>query len=422
MSNRSISAINKVQAAIIVVVLAAAVVGGAYYTLVAQPGAEPVRIGIAGPLGFIQGKSIREGAIMAVEEINAKGGLLGRPLQLFEGDTEEANPAIPVERGIAAMEKLINVDKVHVIIGGFRSDVVIAMEDVAARNKVVFIGVGSASPTMTQRVLDEYDKYKYFFRINPVNSTALALTLIEVYKGLKPKTGLENVYIIAEDIAAWKALVPIIQATFPRLGYKVVGTAYFPLGTSDFSAELAKIRDSGAQLVTQLLSGGDSIAFVKQYRDQKIPALMVGIDVLAQEQEFWDRTEGKAIYETLLISFARAPVTDKTIDWYDTYSKRWGRAPIYLAPGAYHAVLVFAQAVEKAKSLESDALVKALEQTDFRGITGRIKFTRSHDITWGYDFAMPNAVQWQGKEKQITLFPDAVKVGELIVPPEVKRS
>jgi len=117
--------------------------------------AEPVRIGILGPLTDFTGRDIQRAAQIAADEINAVGGILGRPIQLFSGDSE----GVP-EKAIQAFQQLAVRDKVDVVIGGFRSGAVLALVPYVGRLKMPFIITGAASPDIMKPVGENYATYK----------------------------------------------------------------------------------------------------------------------------------------------------------------------------------------------------------------------------------------------------------------------
>ncbi|MFQ5999695.1 MAG: ABC transporter substrate-binding protein, partial [Candidatus Bathyarchaeia archaeon] len=100
---------------------------------------DPIKIGLIGPMGYIQGQGIEEGATLAVEEINDAGGVLGRNLTIYSRDDGLEDPTI----GRLAMEKLITVDEVDFVVGGFRTEVVLPMKEVAMDYQKIFIITGS---------------------------------------------------------------------------------------------------------------------------------------------------------------------------------------------------------------------------------------------------------------------------------------
>src|SRR5574341_523509 len=117
----------------------------------------PIKIGVLGPFKLTPGRDIQEAATLAVEEINAAGGPLGRKLQLIFAETEQ-NP----EKGKTAAERLLFVDKVDAIIGEHRSEGSLAVQPIIVENRKIFLSTGTGSPLLSDRVLQDYGKYKYW--------------------------------------------------------------------------------------------------------------------------------------------------------------------------------------------------------------------------------------------------------------------
>src|SRR5688500_4729275 len=140
----------------------------------AAHGQNAVRIAILGPMAFVQGEHHWAGAQMARDDINKAGGINvgGKRMQieLVRGDTNEIQ-SIPDATN--AIERVITRDKADFLIGGFRSEAVLAMQEVAADYKKIFLGAGSAHPQLGMRVEQSYERYKYWFRVTPLNSNDL---------------------------------------------------------------------------------------------------------------------------------------------------------------------------------------------------------------------------------------------------------
>ena len=115
--------------------------------------ADKVKIGIIGPLQMRPGKAMKQGAMIAAEEINAKGGSLGRQVELFYAD-EEFTP----EKGITALKKLAIQNKVNVVVGGLTSGITLAQMPFLSRYKLIYLGAGSASSSITELVKKDYEK------------------------------------------------------------------------------------------------------------------------------------------------------------------------------------------------------------------------------------------------------------------------
>ncbi|MDC6711353.1 ABC transporter substrate-binding protein, partial [Leclercia adecarboxylata] len=124
------------------------------------------------------GRDIRDGAQLAVDEINAKGGVLGRQLSMVVADETE-DP----EKGISAIKKLTADEKVDVLIGGYTSGVTLAQLPHITRAKTIALTGGAASPAITAKVKQNYDTNKYIFRTGVLNSLHLANGLLGYMTG-----------------------------------------------------------------------------------------------------------------------------------------------------------------------------------------------------------------------------------------------
>ena len=153
---------------------------------------KPIRIGVNTAIQPQVGRDAIDSVKMAIDEINAQGGVLGRKLEMVVADEGEAATDGP-KVGIAAVNKLTSEDHVDVLIGGYDSGVTLGELPHIARAKTIFLGIGSASPAIQQKVKDDYDHYKYIFRVNPINSARQSQALLDFITGkLKGELGLQE--------------------------------------------------------------------------------------------------------------------------------------------------------------------------------------------------------------------------------------
>src|SRR4030065_255775 len=146
---------------------------------------------------FIQGEHHWAGAVMAAEGINNAGGAdIGATtykIQLVKVDSDDRRD---IAGAASAVERAITVDKVDFLIGGFRTEAVYPMSDVAMDYKKIFLNCGAATAALQKRVVDDYDTYKYFFKITPYNEYFLIATdfkmLAMVAEILKQDFGITN--------------------------------------------------------------------------------------------------------------------------------------------------------------------------------------------------------------------------------------
>jgi len=365
---------------------------------------QEIKIGVAGPMAFVQGQHHWYGAEFATEEINAKGGvLIGNkrlPIKLIKIDTNEI---LNVPDAASAIERAITRDKVDFLMGGFRTEAVFAMQDVAMDYKKIFIGCGAAHPELCGRVAKDYNKYKYWFRLTPINSLFLLkvdLLLVEtVANAIRKELGIATpkVAIVAEKAVWADPIVGLGKTNLPKMGMEVVGEWRPSSTATDITAELSAINASGAQIIFTTFSGPVGIPYAKQWGELKIPAASVGINVEAQKKGFWEATGGKGNYEMTQNTLARIEITPATIPFYDKFTARVGEFPTYNA-GTYDAILILAAAIERAKTLDSDKVVTELEKNDTLGAPGRQVFTKEHDITWGPGYVTATGTQWQDQK------------------------
>jgi len=395
-----------VVALLIVCLVAVALVPGC------QPGPEgTIKIGVIGPMTFVQGEHHWYGATMAADEINEAGGIVvgnvTMPIELVKVDSNEM---LSVPDAATAMEKAVTVDKVDFLVGGFRTEAVLPMQDIAMDNHKIFLCCGSASKEECVRVAEDYDRYKYWFRVTPLNDELLVmdifLMLDNVMSVVREELGIENVKIalLIEKAEVGDLIAAAFEHLIPAMGegIELVGEWRPSPTATDVTAELSAIKDSGAHIILTFLTGPAGVVYAKQWGEFEIPAASVGANVEAQKMGFWDATEGKGNYETTLNAYARAALTEKTIPFYDKFTEKMGEFPTYNA-GTYDALYILKDAIERAGTLDPDAVVIELEKTDYIGTAGRIVFTSTevgnpHDLMWGPEYATGIGTQWQDGE------------------------
>lgn len=377
----------------------------------------PIKIGITTAVQLQVGRDTQNAAKLAAEEINAKGGLLGRKIELVVADETE-NP----EQGIAAIKKLTADEKVNVIIGGYTSGVTLAQLPHIANAKTIYLGVGAASPAITAKVKGDYNNYKYIFRVSPINAAHQARALVNFITGkLKGELNYTKIAIVGENAKWVQDLVPILKKGAIEGGTDVRMAEFFDTSTSDFSPLFAKVKESGAQYLIVILSHASSDIFVKQWHDAQVPVPIGGIDVKSQDADFFARVDGKANAETVGLFATRAALTPKTIPFWDEFVKRYGTAPVYTGVGTYDAMYVYAEAVKRANSVETDAVIKELEKTDMVGIAGKIVFDELHDVKTGPGLQNLLFAQWQKGGARIVVWPKDAETGKMILPPWMSK-
>lgn len=388
---------------------------------------QTLRIGVVGPMAFVQGEHTWYGATLASEELNQAGGIqVGDRRYRVELVRVDTNEITSVTDATTAVERAITAQRVDFLIGGFRSEAVLAMSEVAADYKKVFIIAGAAlDGILAGRVDRNYERFKYLFRVSPNKSSDLARTSLlllgEVVQAVR-QLGVQRprVAILAER-AAWAD--PLVETasrlitTPPPQGYGAeVAGVWRPSATAtDVTPELNAIRQAQAQVIYTVLSGPVGVPFGRDWGRLKIPAAPVGINVEAQQETWLQATDGLGAYVATLNTLAPGvAITPKTIPFISKFQARFKRFPTYTASGAYAALHILAEALNRAGTLEADAVVKALEATNYVGPSGRIVFDKVHDVTWGPGYTTGLGVQWVGGRMQ-AFWPRDWRVGNQVV-------
>ncbi len=370
---------------------------------------QEIRIGVIGPMKFVQGKGHWNGAVMAAEEINAKGGVqVGDKKMKITLIQADSNEFLSITDATNAMERLITKDKVNFVVGGFRTEAVMAMQDIAMEHRKIFFGCGAAHNELCERVAKNYNTYKYWFRMTPYNSTYLAraafIHLGTVAAVMKQSLNIPQIKVaVAVEKAMWAdPMVPAAEGAIPKMNAEVAGVWRPSPVATDVTAELSAIQRSGAHIIFAIFSSSVGIPFARQAGELKIPAIQVGINVEAQKDAFWQATQGMGNYLITSNTYARGlEVNELTKPFVEGYVKRFGETPTYNA-GTYDAIVfALAQTIEQAGTLDPDKLVSVLEERVYKVSTGIVKYMKDaegrplHDVTFGPGFLTGIATQWQ---------------------------
>lgn len=411
------------------VVLVALVITIGFFSARAQKVAKPIILGSPQALGFEAGRATTRGLELAIDEINAAGGVNvageRRPFKLITMDARDTEPGVSVSEVLLLIEKLITESGVNFIVSGpARSEGTLAMMDLLYKYKVINVNCLSMSPALGAKVAKDYEKYKYFFSITSWADWLVADELGPCIRDIGKKFGINKVFIIVQDVAHARAGGEGMEKLLKAQGWEVVGRETYPTGSPDFSSGLLKARAAGRSI---LFLWGDMAEFnilVRQWHDMKVPALPIGMVVFFGDPDLWKATGGKCEYtmsETAVAGNVASNATPWTMKYHEAYKKRWGREPEYHGPTeSYMAAYVLKDAIERARTLDADSVVKALEQTDMVGVYGRMRFDpKSHRLIFSLDpkeGAVGTIFQWQDG-KRVAIFPPAIATGEVKLPP-----
>jgi branched-chain amino acid transport system substrate-binding protein len=333
---------------------------------------EPVPIGYVGPLTgsvALLGNESLKGATLAVEQINAAGGVLGRPLKIFAAD----NRCTPAE-AVSATRKVITRDRVVATIGQVCSSATLAAMPVVEQEKIPLVVDTSTNPMITVRA--GVGGNKWVFRPNlpdDINATIFAKMIVEL--------GGKNVsFLLAND--DWgRGVGTSFKEVVEKQGGKAVNMDYYDEGETNFMSVLTKIRGSNpdALMIAARTAGGAVI--MKQYTElgMKVPVFNQGDMV----NEQFVKLIGKDVAKGIMGSESWYPGVDDPLNkkFEADYAARWGYEPIEPSAYGYVGVQLIAEAIRIAKSATPDAIREGLTKVNMKTIAGQVKFDE-HNQAW----------------------------------------
>ena len=394
---------------------------GSTFVSTSARAADPIRIGVIAEAQAIAGASIPQAAQLAADEINAKGGVDGRKIELVTYDNKASSAD-----SVRAFQRAVSEDKVHAVIASYISEVVLALAPWAARLKTPMITPGAASNEIPLAVNRDYERNKYTFH-GYLTSAAQSLAVCDAAKeilvdGMKMKSAV----IMSEDAAWTKPLDAGYQECLPKIGLKVLDHIRFSPGTTDFTPIFNKIEGSKPDVIITGISHV-GVQPTVQWKSQQVPIPMFGIAAQATNSSFWKETNGAAegvMY--LVFAGPGAAVTSKTLPFIDAFQKKFGNFPAYSGYTAYDDVYMIADAVRRAGSTDPDKLVEALEKTDWEGALGRIQFYGkedqfTHSMKYGPGLISGVVFQWQDG-KQNVVWPSKLSNSKVGFPSFIKTA
>jgi branched-chain amino acid transport system substrate-binding protein len=387
-----------------------------------------VVLGVATGLTSLEGRESLRAADLAVEELNARGGIRigGRALEvkLVSIDLQDDRDPLNVADVLARLERFIQSQQIHaLVVGPFRSEVLLPAMDIIAKHKVPLLETIAMTSAMEAKVLAD-PRYRFVFRTG-LNTKYLVDVLINTMTFLNRRLGYTRVYIMNQDVAWARSTASLmIKLYFKRKGWQIVGFEHFAYGTTDFSAALERAASRGAQVIVPIFDMPHSGELAKQWKQMQSPAMLCGFISPMMGPGAWKTFDGQiagalnVIFELGNVPSRRYP---QAAQFYQSYAARYG-SPIESGHGpapAYDSVHVLAAAIEAAQSLDPEKIVTALKSTDRVGVMGRLRFHPSQQALFGNDpskAAVACLIQWTRDGRRRIVYPPAVAEGKIEPP------
>lgn len=328
---------------------------------------DTLKIGILAPMSGpapTYGTSHRNAAQIAIDEWNAKGGVLGKKIEAVVEDSQcAADPAVN------AANKVIEQDKVHYIIGEVCSKASIPISEVAQSKGVVMITPSSTAESVTVGVDGKVKSYVY--RACFINSfQGKVMSKFALDKGFKKAFIMVD---IGNDYV--RSLADAFEKAFTSNGGQVVGKESYSSSDTDFSSILSKVATSGAE-VLYLPDYYNVVSLVAaQAKEKGVSAVMMGGDA-------WDSADLnlKAADGSFFSNFYSAEDPRPAVgNWVKKYTDKYGAAPDSIATMAYDATNMLLDAIQKTGADDPAKVKDTLSGIQFEGVTGLIKFDEFHN-------------------------------------------
>jgi branched-chain amino acid transport system substrate-binding protein len=319
--------------------------------------AEPIKIGVSGPFtggSAPMGVSMRDGVRLAVNEINAKGGVLGRKIELVERDDEAKN-----ERGVQVAQELINKEHVVATVGYINTGVALASQRFYQQAKIPVMNNVATGSIVTKQFASQPENY--IFR-NSANDTIQSAMIVEEAIA---RRGFKKPAILADSTNYGQLGREDLEKTLEKKGVKPVAVEKYNIGDVDMTAQLLRAKQAGADVVLTYGIGPElaQIANGMQKLGWKVP--IVGSWTLAMAN-FIDNAGKNGDGTRMPQTFIQNPDTPKRKAFIDAYVKAYnppgGRMPSAVsAAQGYDSVYLLAAAIQQAGSTEGPKIAAALE-------------------------------------------------------------
>ena len=386
--------------------------------------ADPIKIGFG--MALTGGLSANgKPALLAVQiwkdDVNKKGGLLGRPVEIVVYD-DQTNPAtVP---GIYT--KLLEVDKVDLIISGYGTNLIAPLMPIAMERKLVLMGMFG---------LANNEKYQYpnYFQIQPAGpepQTSMPIGFFELAAKQNPRP--QTVALVGADAEYPQNAMVGARELVKKFGFKTVYDKNYPPSTADYTPIVRAIKATNPDVVFVASYPPDSVGMLRAAHEVGLQPKIFGGGMVGLQFTSIMASMGPLLNGVVNYDFWAPEPTFLAIpgikEFFKEYQARAEKAGVdtlgyYLPPYSYTMVQILGQAVEATKGLDQQKIADYIRATEFNTIVGKVKFGKNGEWAKGrtlmvqYQKVQGNGIeQFRGPGKKVVLYPDEFKSGAMIYP------
>jgi urea transport system substrate-binding protein len=321
----------------------------------AEESTEPIKIGAPVDLSgvfAVYGEQQKQAAELAVKEINEAGGINGRQVEIVFADAQS-----DVQPAVEQVKSLLDKEQVDAVIGIVSSAARDAVIPTIARAQKVYI-----YPTTYEGGVAEKFSGKgarFVFTTGPVSEQYISPFMPWLVERYGP-----NVYILAMDYIYGTGSAAAARAALAEAGGSVVGEELVPLGTTDFSAILNRVEKENPDVIYAVIAGEDLVFLMKQYREFGLKKKGITFATTELDESYFQGLGAKVVEGTpISLPYFVVMDNEENRQWLEAMRTEFGAelVPGLAAESMYYSVKLFAEAAKKAGSVETEALIAALE-------------------------------------------------------------
>jgi branched-chain amino acid transport system substrate-binding protein len=358
----------------------------------------PVRIGASISLTGTYakpGRYLHEGYKLCQKDVNDKGGVLGRKIDIVAYDDRSDG-----QTAIRLYEKLITEDKVDGVIGPYSSPITEAVANVTEKYRKVMVVTGAAATSI-------FRKGRRYLAMMPSPAESYLEGLID----LGARNGMKTIAIINEDTLFAKAAANGGAELARKKGLQVVFQEAYPKGFTDFSGLLAKVKAANPDVLAAATYFDDAVAIARQMKELDVNPKLFGVTVGGDLPEFYDLLKQTAEYVYGASHWEAALPYPGIKEFVESYTREYGHEPSYHSALAYAGCLLYVDAVKRAGSLDAERVRDILLNLKTRTVYGDYQVDQT-GFQLGHRMV---TFQWQDG-KRVIVWPDDLALGKPRLP------
>jgi len=412
-----------IAAAVLALLLSAP--GGFAQTPAKEPAGQPITIGfsmaLTGSLA-VNGKSGLLASQIWAEDVNAKGGLLGRPVKLIFYD-DQTNPSLVP--GIYT--KLMDVDKVDLVVSGYGTNIAAPAMPVVIQHNATFISLFALD-------INEEFKYPKYFSMLPVGPDprpAITAGFFDIVKANKEKLGLKTIALATGDGEATRNGSDGARVNIKKAGLDIVYDKTYPLTTTDFSPIIRAIQSTNPDVVVISSYPNDSVGVIRSVNELGLKTKVFGGNLTGPQSTSIKTSLGPSLNGIITFDWwlpAPAMRFPGVMEFLKTYQARAGQEGVdplgyYLGPWAYARMQVLGEAIENTKGLDQDKIAEYIRSHSFKTVVGDVAFGEKGEwkeariLTVQFQNIKGTSVDdFRDGKGEVVVGPDQYKAGDVILP------